>query len=195
MDALKPLSPVDSSNLLRRRRRRLESSTFQKEYNVKQGRRTPPTLDKQNWSFVAQTHWQGLRQSCTQVFASQMQFSKKLSSQRWTKSHFAMAGSKDSNGGWGQHIFQKVLKIIASFSEELLAHRCGISDVVFEEGCVILVKKVASFLTCFCNSRCRRSTCTAMRADPSKLCFSWHRTCQVMSLEALFKLGPDSGRS
>ena len=49
-----------------------------------------------------------------------------------------MAGSKDSNGGWGQHIFQKVLKIIASFSEELLAHRCGISDVIFEEGCVIL---------------------------------------------------------
>ena len=74
-----------------------------------------------------------------------------------------MAGSKDSNGGWGQHIFQKVLKIIASFSEELLAHRCGISDVVFEEGCVILVKRVASFLTCFCNGRCRRSTCTAMK--------------------------------
>ena len=106
-----------------------------------------------------------------------------------------MAGSKDSNGGWGQHIFQKVLKIIASFSEELLAHRCGISDVVFEEGCVILVKKVASFLTCFCNSRCRGPTCTAMRADPLKLCFSSHWTCKAMSLDALFKLEPDSRRS
>ena len=41
-------------------------------------------------------------------------------------------------GEGGQHISKKVLKMIASFSEELLAHRCGISDVIFEEGCVIL---------------------------------------------------------
>ena len=45
---------------------------------------------------------------------------------------------KDSTGEGGQHISQKVLKIIALFLEELLAHRCGISDVIFEEGCVIL---------------------------------------------------------
>ena len=41
-------------------------------------------------------------------------------------------------GEGGQHISKKVLKMIASFSEELLAHRCGISDVIIESGCVIL---------------------------------------------------------
>ena len=46
---------------------------------------------------------------------------------------------KDSIGEGGQHISKKVVQIIAPFSEELLAHRCGISDVIFEEGCVILV--------------------------------------------------------
>ena len=49
-----------------------------------------------------------------------------------------MACSKDSNGEGGQHISKKVPKIFASFSDELLAHRCGISDVVFEGGCIIL---------------------------------------------------------
>ena len=44
---------------------------------------------------------------------------------------------KDSTGEGGQHISKKVLKMIASFSEELSAHRCGISDVIFEGGCVI----------------------------------------------------------
>ena len=45
---------------------------------------------------------------------------------------------KDSAVEGGQHTSKKVLKMMASFSEELLAHRCGISDVIFEEGCVIL---------------------------------------------------------
>ena len=45
---------------------------------------------------------------------------------------------KDSTGEGGQHISKKVAKMIAPFSEELLAHRCGISDVIFEGGCVIL---------------------------------------------------------
>ena len=45
---------------------------------------------------------------------------------------------KDSAGEGGQHTSKKVLKMMASFSEELLAHRCGISDVIFERGCVIL---------------------------------------------------------
>ena len=45
---------------------------------------------------------------------------------------------KDSAGEGGQHISKEVLKMIPSFSEELLAHRCGISDVIFEGGCVIL---------------------------------------------------------
>ena len=45
---------------------------------------------------------------------------------------------KDSTGEGGQHISKKVVKMIAPFSEELLAHRCGISDVIFEGGCVIL---------------------------------------------------------
>ena len=41
-------------------------------------------------------------------------------------------------GEGGQHISKKVAKMIAPFSEELLAHRCGISDVIFEGGRVIL---------------------------------------------------------
>ena len=45
---------------------------------------------------------------------------------------------KDSTGEGGQHISKKVVKMIAPFSEELLAHRCGISDVIFEGGCIIL---------------------------------------------------------
>ena len=44
----------------------------------------------------------------------------------------------DSNGEGGQHISKKVSATFASFSDELLAHRCGISDVIFEGGCVIL---------------------------------------------------------
>ena len=49
-----------------------------------------------------------------------------------------MACSKDSNGEGGQHISKKVSTIFASFSDDLLAHRCGISDVIFEGGCVVL---------------------------------------------------------
>ena len=45
---------------------------------------------------------------------------------------------QDSTGRGVQHISKKVLQMIAPFSDELLAHRCGISDVIFEEGCVIL---------------------------------------------------------
>ena len=45
---------------------------------------------------------------------------------------------KDSAGKEGQHTSKKVFKMMASFSGELLAHRCGISDVIFERGCVIL---------------------------------------------------------
>ena len=41
------------------------------------------------------------------------------------------ANMKDSAGEGGQHTSKKVLKRGASFSEELLAHRCGISDVIF----------------------------------------------------------------
>ena len=37
---------------------------------------------------------------------------------------------KDSTGEGGQRISKKVAKTIAPFSEELLAHRCGISDVI-----------------------------------------------------------------
>ena len=67
-----------------------------------------------------------------------MQFGKNLSSQRWTKSYFAMACSNDPEGEGGQQNLKTVLNITASFSDELLARRCGISDVVFEGGCVIL---------------------------------------------------------
>ena len=49
-----------------------------------------------------------------------------------------MACSKDSNGEGGRHFSKKVSTIFASFSDDLLAHRCGISDVIFEGGCVIL---------------------------------------------------------
>ena len=49
-----------------------------------------------------------------------------------------MACSKDSKGEGGQQILKTVLNITASFSDELLARRCGISGVVFEGGCVIL---------------------------------------------------------
>ena len=33
-----------------------ESSTLQKEFSVKQGRRTPPALDRQNGCFVGESH-------------------------------------------------------------------------------------------------------------------------------------------
>ena len=51
-----------------------ESSTLQKEFSVKQGRGTPPALDRQNSNFIGATHSEELRQSCTEVFASQMHF-------------------------------------------------------------------------------------------------------------------------
>ena len=41
-------------------------------------------------------------------------------------------------GKGGQQLLKTVLNITASFSDELLQRRCGISDVVFEGGCVIL---------------------------------------------------------
>ena len=49
------------------------------------------------------------------------------------------------------------------------------------------LKVAASFLTTFCFSGCRRPACTAMRADPLKLCSSRHCTCKAMSLDALIQ--------
>ena len=45
---------------------------------------------------------------------------------------------KDSTGEGGAHISTEIIQIIETFSEKLLAHRCGISDASFEGGRVIL---------------------------------------------------------
>ena len=56
-------------------------------------------------------------------------------------------------GGRGGTYLEKDDPINASFSEELLAHRCGFSDAILEGSYIILDTFV-------------------MRADPLKLCFS-----------------------
>ena len=112
---------------------------------------------------------------------------KKLSSQRWTKSYFAMACSNGSKRKGGNKFWKRCWTLLhhflTNFRHAAVEYRTS------------FLKEVASFLTYFCDSRCRRPACTAMCADPLKLCISWHWTCKSMSLDALFKLGPDSGRS